>query len=199
SNQLTAETGYTFGSIAVAGATPRSWYYMLRDADPTARFYSAIVIAVESYDDAEKWEVEANRADDLSYVIGHLRLSDLWEFSSSYQDPELQWKAARGILFKGLVYKRDLEDLLLHPVSRSRLAKLAHRDSFAWHYGYHGPLNSLSGFRVDWELRKLTVPPDADPKFAKLLESYLLDALPPETGAQSRYLKYWLGKTADRY
>ena len=45
SNQHTAETGYTFGTIATAGATPRSWYYMLRDADPTARFYRAIVIA----------------------------------------------------------------------------------------------------------------------------------------------------------
>ncbi len=42
-NQRTPETGYTFGTIATAGASPRSWYYMLRDTDPTARLYRAIV------------------------------------------------------------------------------------------------------------------------------------------------------------
>ena len=120
SNQHTPETGYTFGTIATAGASPRAWYYMLRDTDPTARLYRAIVIAVESYDDADTWSEDNDNTADLSYVIARLRLSDLWEFSRSYDDPDLQWKAARGILFKGLVYKRDFEDLLLHPVNRFR-------------------------------------------------------------------------------
>jgi hypothetical protein len=199
SNQHTAETGYTFGTIATAGATPRSWYYMLRDADPTAHFYRAIVIAVESYDDADKWEVEANRAEDLNYVIGHLRLRDLWEFSRSYQDPSLQWRAARGILFKGLVYKRDFEDLLLHPRSRIHLAQLAHRDSFAWHYGYNGPLDSLVDFRMDWKARTIDAPPNADPGTVQMLRARLLDPRPDENGIQSRYLKYWLGKIYELY
>src|SRR5215467_4432252 len=36
-NELKPETGYTFATIATAGTTPRCWYYMLRDADPTRR------------------------------------------------------------------------------------------------------------------------------------------------------------------
>ena len=198
-NERTAETGYTFGNIATAGATPRSWYYMLRDIDPTARFYRAIVIAVESYDDADKFEVEANRAEDLSYVIGHLRLSDLWGFSRSYQDPSLQWRAARGILFKGLVYKRDFEDLLQHPRYRVQIAKVAHRDSFAWHYEYTGPPESLAGFHVDWKNRTLDAPPNADRALVDNLRFRLLYQLPDETGNQSRYLKYWLGKIYEHY
>src|SRR6266446_4087998 len=55
-NELTPGTGYTFASIATPGATPRCWYYMLRDVDPTRRRYAAIVIAVEDYEDAETWE-----------------------------------------------------------------------------------------------------------------------------------------------
>src|SRR5512140_1515739 len=102
SNEHTAETGYTFGTIATAGASPRSFYYMLRDADPTARFYRAIVIAVESYDDAERWGDENDGDSDLSYLIARLRLSDLPEYSSSYHSPMKRWKAAEGILFKGL-------------------------------------------------------------------------------------------------
>src|SRR5713226_4341081 len=45
-NELKPEIGYTFATIATPGSTPRCWYYMLRDADPTRRRYSAIVIAV---------------------------------------------------------------------------------------------------------------------------------------------------------
>ena len=103
---------------------------MLRDTDPTARFYRAIVVAVESYDDADTWDDEPDNEADLSYLIARLRLSDLWEYSRSYHSSSQQWKAARGILFKGLVYKRDFEDLLLHPRNRLFLAKVAHRDSF---------------------------------------------------------------------
>src|SRR5665213_330592 len=198
-NQRTPETGDTFGSIATPGASPRSWYYLLRSTDPTAHLYRAIVVAVESYDDADTLENEADRAEDLTYVIARLRLTDLWEFSRSYEDPGLQWKAARGILFKGLVYKRDFEDLLLHPHSRVLLAKRAHRDSFWWYYNFVGSPDTLSGIHVDWKTKTLTAPPNTDPELVQRLKSRLLLPLPAETGGQNRYLKYWLGKMYDRY
>jgi hypothetical protein len=199
SNQHTAETGYTFGNIATAGASPRSWYYLLRDADPTARLYRAIVVAVESYDDADKRTDEADNGEDLSYVIARLRLSDLWEFSRSYHDPKQQWKAVRGIFFNGLVYKRDLEELLLRPAYRIHIAKMAHRDSFQWHYQFVGPPDTLSGFELDWKARTLTAPPNAGPGLVQNLNMELLSPLPPQTGDQTRYMKYWLGKIYERY
>jgi hypothetical protein len=199
SNERTPETGYTFGTIATAGSSPRAWYYMLRDTDPTARFYRAIVVAVESYDDADKWNDEADSDADLSYLVPLLRLSDLPEYSRSYLSPQLQWKAARGILFKGLVYKRDFEDLLLHPVSRIRYARLSHRDSFGWYYGYKGPPDTVEGFQIDWTAKTLIAPPHFDPGREEGLRNRLLAPLAPETGRQSTYLKYWLGKIYERY
>ena len=199
SNEHKAETGYTFGTIATAGSSTRSWYYMLRDTDPTARLYRAIVLAVESYDDADRWYNEADNDTDLTYVIAHLRLSDLWEYSQSFDAPMQQWKAARGIVFKGLVYKRDFEDLLRHPVSRIRYANLSRRDSFNWFYGYTGPPESVSGFQVDFEAKTVTAPPDADPGRVNGLRSRLVVPLPPETGDTSRYMKLWLGKIYERY
>jgi hypothetical protein len=198
-NQHTAETGYTFASIATAGATPRSWYYMLRDTDSTARQYKAVVLGVENYDDFDVWDDENDNEADLSYLVGRLRLSDLWEFSHSYHDPKLQWKAARGILFKGLVYKRDFEDLLLHPGNRILIAKFAHRDSFKWHYNYTGPPESLAAFHMDWNTRTLSAPPNADPDLVQKLKFRLLYRFPPQTGGQSRYMKYWLGKIYEHY
>jgi hypothetical protein len=199
SNEHTAETGYTFGTIATAGASPRTWYYLLRDADPTAHLYRAIVFAMESYDDAERWGDENDSNEDLSYCIARLRLSDWWEFSSSYHDPDWQWKAARGIFLKGLVYKRDFQDLLLHPVSRVRYARLNRRDAFAWNYAYNGPPDTLTNFHVDWQVKTLTAPPNADPGLVGKLKARLFDPLPPETGNESRYLQHWLGKIYEHY
>lgn len=199
SNQHTAETGYTFGTIATAGSSPRDWYYMLRDTDPTARQYRAIVFALESYDDDDKWGDEYDNDADLSYVIARLRLSDIREFSRSYHSLQQQWKAARGILFKGLVYKRDFEDLLRHPVDRFRYAKLNRRDAFSWNYGYDGPPDTLVGYQVDWQAKTLTAPPNANPELVQNLKGRLFDPLPPKTGNQSRYMKYWLGKIYERY
>jgi len=199
SNEHAAETGYTFGLIGTAGASPRSWYYMLRDADPDARLYRAVVLAVESYDDADKWGDEADNDADLSYLIARLRLTDLWEFSRSYHDPYQQWKAARGILLKGLVYKRDFEDLLRHPIARIKYVKQSYRDSFMWIYNYQGPPDSVADYRVDFNARTITPPPNADPVRLEGLKNWLLAPLPPESGGQSRYMKYWLGKNYEHY
>ena len=199
SNQHTPETGYTFGTIATAGTSARTWYYMLRDIDPTAREYRAIVFGMESYDDADKGRNLADNIEDLSYIIARLRLSDLWEFSRSYDSPELQQKAARGILLKGLVFKRDFEDLLLNPTRSIYVARMAHLHSFTWHYEYNGPPESLAAFQVDWKTRTLSAPPNADPQLVQHLQDRLLADLPPETGDQGRFLKHWLGKIYDRY
>jgi hypothetical protein len=198
-NEHTAETGYTFGNIATAGASTRSWYYMLRDTDPDAHRYRAIVLALESYDDAEKWGDEADNDADLNYVIARLRLSDLWEYSRSYHDPAQQWRAARGILLKGLVYKRDFEDLLLHPLDRMRYANQSRRDSFMWNYTYNGPPDTVVGYQFDWAAHTLAAPPDAQPDRVETFKTRLLLPLPPETGVQNRYMKYWLGKIYEHY
>ena len=198
-NESTAETGYTFGSIAAPGASTRSWYYMLRTADPEARLYRAVLMAVESYDDTDKWGDEADNDADLSYVIPDLRLADLWEYSRSFDDPWQRWKAFRGILFKGLVYKRDFEDLLRDPVSRVRYVVRSRRDSFGWQYGYHGPTEDLSGFQVDFQTKTLIAPPNAKPALVDALKDRLFSPLPPATGMQSRYMKYWLGKIYNHY
>jgi hypothetical protein len=199
SNEHTAETGYTFGSIATPGASTRSWYYMLRGTDPTARQYRAIVMAVESYDDADRWANEADNEADLSYVIARLRLSDLPIYAKSFDDPMQQWRSARGILLKGLVYKRDFEDLLLHPVTRVSYAQLSRRDSAGWLLGYSGPPDTLLDYHVDWEAKTVTASPNANPALAQALQARLFGPLPPETGDQARYMKYWLSKIHEYY
>jgi hypothetical protein len=198
-NQLTPETGYTFGTIAVAGTTPRCWYYMLRAADPNANQYKAIVIGLESYNDDEQLEDYAERESDLNYVIHQLRLSDVTEFSQSYHSPERQWRAASGIAFKGLVYKRDLQDFLLHPVQRIRTVRQSWRDSHIWFYDFRGDEKTLNGLAVDWPNRSVTVPAGTPPDMAAALKRRLVEPLPEDKGRHSAYMKYWLGRIRDHY
>ena len=101
-NQHTPETGYTFGSIATRGGiSARLVLHAARHRSDRAPLSGDRDWRWRATMTPTRWDDEADSEADLSYMIARLRLSDLWEFSRSYDDPELQWKAARGILFKG--------------------------------------------------------------------------------------------------
>jgi hypothetical protein len=194
------QTGYEFGTIALGGATPRDWYYMLRGADPDANRYSAILIAMDDYEDVEVEEDNSVRAADLYYLIGRLKYSDLVYFARSYQhDPRLEWAAVRGILLKGLIYKRDFQDFLLHPTSRIQMANLARKDSYQWYYTYVGPNQSLEGVVVDWTNRTVTVPAGFTAAQKKAYEDRFLAPRTAYRGDRTAYLHQWLGKIYERY
>lgn len=175
-NELTGETGYTFASLTVPGTTPRCWYYMLREVDPAAQRYAAIIIPVYDYDDEEIEEDSADRVTDLHYLAPLLRWSDVAEFSRSYHTPSLAFEAGFGILLKGSIYKADFQDLLLHPEARIQAAQVARRDSAIWFYDFVGTSDSLKGI----------APPSFDP-------------LLPNRGRQGAYLRTWFGRICERY
>jgi hypothetical protein len=194
------ETGYEFGSIALGGATPRDWYYMLRGADPSADRYSAILIAMDDYEDVEIEEDQSVRAADLYYLIGRLRYSDIPYFARSYRhDPKLEWAAARGVVLKGLIYKRDFQEFLLHPTARIEMATLARKDSYQWYYDYVGPNQSLEGVVVDWTNRTVTVPPGFTEAQKKAYEDRFLAPRTPYRGDRTAYMHQWLGKIYEHY
>lgn len=194
------QTGYEFASIALGGSTPRDWYYMLRAVDPDANRYSAIVIAMNDYEDAEIEEDYSVRATDLYYVIGRLKYADIPYFAGSYRhDPKLEWAAVRGIVLKGLIYKRDFQDFLLHPSERIAMAQLARKDSYFWYYNYVGPNQSMEGVVVDWKNRTVTVPPGFTEAQKVAYQFQFLAPRPPYTGVRSAYMHQWLGKIYERY
>ena len=193
------ELGYTFATIAVAGSTPRDWYYMFRDADPTRHAYSAIVIPVEDYDDVETWENHTNRETDLHFMIARLRWSDIPEFAGSYQGASLRTQAALGIALKGSVYRADFQDLLKHRVARLAYADLSRRESFGWFYDYVGPEYNVSGIQIDWKKRTLLIPPGHRPEEERLFRERLFSNEPPYIGRRTAYLSHWYNRIYDLY
>jgi hypothetical protein len=87
-----AGTPYRFFTIAVPGTSPRCWYYMLREDDPGANRYAAIVIPLDTYDD-RIYEDLRTRQVDIHYLTPLLRFADLFEFAGSY--PEWRSRSRR--------------------------------------------------------------------------------------------------------
>lgn len=198
-NELTPETGYTFATIAIAGSTPRCWYYMLRETDPRANRYAAVVIGLENYDDQETLEDRSKRASDLNYVLPYLELKDLAEFAGSYPLWEERARAARGILFKGTIYQQDVFDFLQNPRKRVHDDRVVRRESARWYYDYSGVPTDDTDVAIDFDRHSIQA--GANRSATQLLgfRQRYLDPLPQQQGREAAYLRKWLGKIYVHY
>ena len=197
-NKLKPETGYTFASIAVAGTSPRCWYYMLRENDPHRDRYAAIVVGLDNYDDMEVWEDHADRDFDVGLIAARLGLRDVGEFAGSYETWAHRWLAIRGVVFKGATYSRDFQDFLQSPAARLASVSLSRRDSHMWFYDFIGSSSTMEGVSIDWSTRIMTAPPDRAAQ-KRAYEVALLDRLPPDRGQHEKYMHLWMGKIYDLY
>src|SRR5262249_40540108 len=114
-NQRSFHNGYVFRHAGLGGTNPRTWFYMMRDLDPTADHYRALVIGLPSLDDDDEPVNPSNDGRDLHYVAVRLRLADTLDFARSFEDTRLRWIALRGGIFKGFVLQRDIQEFLAAP------------------------------------------------------------------------------------
>ena len=198
-NQYTQESGYVFRHGGTAGSSARDWYYLLRDLDPTARRYQAVVIG---FDDLEDENSHVPRQDDprsLHYVIGLLRLSDVWDFARSHLTPPMQWAALRGGILKGIAMQSDIHEFLLNPRKRIRTVRMFRQGWAGWAYDYDDEERSLAGLSIDWKTRQITMPPTADPSYRAVFNETILRPPAPDTDWRAAFQREWIGRIADRY
>jgi hypothetical protein len=196
-NEMAPPSGYTFGSISVAGTAPRCWYYELRYVDPAARRYAAIVIPSDDYDDQEQYPDA--RDSDLHYVLARLEIGDLFEFPLSHRDRKLQWTAFRAILLKGYAYKRDFQEFLSHPLERLARVRLYKEGSAQWFDDYQPTDDSLAGLQIDWQHKTARYPDRFTVEQRQLVEEVVARVRPADTGRGTAYFRYWYGRILDRY
>lgn len=202
SREATAEVAsesVRFESGAVPGSTPRVWYYLLREIDPEANRFMAVVLPCFAYDDAEIAENYSNRQLDIRLLGPLLRLSDLVEFSSSFDSWDRREDAFLSNLLKGYGYKADLHDFLGDPRSRLELLATAERTWASSRDNYSGKSETLAGLHFDAESKEFVFPegvPDAVQRRVKL------ESLPKPVragNALARYHRRWYGKIAEYY
>src|SRR5215471_4265130 len=112
-NELGSTNGLKFVSLAEPAASANTWYYMVRQVDPTTRRYSAIVIPYGV-------GYEPNSADPLriSMTAPLLRYSDCFHFASGFQRWSGRFRAFTACILRGSAYQDDVADLLEHPIAR---------------------------------------------------------------------------------
>lgn len=199
SNALEPETGLVFRSAGVAGTDARSWFYMLRDLDPTASRYRAIVFALDDYDDEDKAFAPDDDIRALHYSIARLRLTDVAEFAGSFRSFPNRFEAFRGGVFKGLVYQEDLHDFLVNPRQRIRDVKFNRGGYEEWTYSYLGSETSMSGLNIDWPTLAAQFPPGATPNQVDTVSSFLLRKPEPQTGRMAAFRRLWFGRILNFY
>ncbi len=197
--ELTGRTEFAFANVAVPGSSARGWYYLLRDIDPDARRYTAIMFGVDDYDDEDGAEELADRMLDLQMAVGSLRLTDLFDFPFTFRGAQNARQAFLGCLLKGAAYKTDLHGFLAHPKHRWNDAAIWRERSVREDWNATGPIGSLAGLKVDWSAKKLTLPSGVDAMTRELLRRQVDTPSYPQTGRNAQFRRQWLTRIADRY
>jgi hypothetical protein len=198
-NELTPQSGLVFGTAGAAGTDPRAWYYMLRDLDPTASRYRAVVFGVTDFDDEDDYEDHSADGRTLHYVIVRLRLADTIEFARSFPTWSQRWEAFRGALFKGFVLAQDIQAFLSKPGKRIDEVRLYRKGWTDWTYNYNEDPRSLAGLQIDWAAWKASFGPQADQIQRTTVSAVLLRPVAPQTGRYANFRRLWYGRMLDRY
>ena len=198
-NQATANSGWEFLSAGIGGASMRNWYYLLRDVDPHRSRFDVVVLPLRGYSDVDDGETRADRELDIRWMIARLRLTDLPELAASFPTRSIRFTILRESLFEGLVYRRDVRELLRNWRARMRdLAdcRLACEESF---YAYSGRSEDLSGLRMNWTTMTLQFPPNLNPVTKADMIAKTDFQNWSVRGVERAYRKTWLGRIIDRY
>ena len=188
-----------FRNLAVPASQPRSWYYELREADPDARRYAAIVLQAEEYSDEDGAAPMADYIADLHIIDGLLDPADALDFALSYHDARLRFEALRGTLLKGYIYKSDLQAFLEAPSKRLERVALFRKGYSGWIYDYEGHHESLTGMTVDWTRNSIHFPPGVPDAVQENVRATVLRKRAPVTGMQALYRQRWFGGILDYY
>ena len=198
-NLLTPKSGLVFRNAGAAGTDARAWYYMLRDLDPTARRYRAIVVGVDDYDDEDGYEDHDDDIRVLHYAILRLRLTDVIPLASSFTSWAHRWEVFRGGLFKGFVLQRDVRAFLSHPRKRFKDVAQYNEGWESWTYNYVEDPRSMAGLQIDWTAMKATFAAGADDVQRNTVRDVLMRPVAPQTGRLASFRRRWLGRILDRY
>jgi hypothetical protein len=191
-----------FVNGAAAGTMPRVWNYLLRQVDPEANRFRAIVMMV-GYDETYNSNDMANYPLDVSYAAPLLRLGDLYDFPASFTNSDLRTRATRAILLPMQALHEDVQDLLAHPLERY---DRVHRVRRIWlrvlgSYGGQGEalpqlaIDDATGQPVSWGSDEATW----KPKLAGYFRDMRKQAPADLQAANSAYQRYWIDRIASRY
>lgn len=203
-DEASGRTDLHFINAAIPGTSPRVWDYVLREVDPSADRFAAVVLMV-SYD---TWGIQADPANyplDVSYLTPLLRVSDASTFPSSFNTAEQRERAWRAVLLPLQTLHEDALALLANPSQRLKKVRGYYAGWLAAVQQYQGHSEAVPTLAIDpatgqprsWD----GIPIDLKAR----LEGYLAGLHNADYGTPqlqndvNAYVRRWLGSIAERY
>jgi hypothetical protein len=191
-NELASPAGLKFVSLAEPAASANTWYYMVREVDPTTRRYAAIIIPYGI-------GYEPNSADPLriSMTAPLLRYGDCFQFASGFQRSSGRFRAFIACILRGSAYQDDVVDLLSHPMARIRNI----READKVHVGreYKGRTYDLVGTSYDVATGQVTFAPKLTEVQRSAFRKSLIQPSQSDTEYSLKLQRDWIPRIMDRY
>jgi hypothetical protein len=191
-NELGSPAGLKFVSLAEPAASANTWYYMVREVDPTTRRYAAIVIPYGI-------GYEPNSADPLriSMTAPLLRYKDCFHFASGFQRWSGRFRAFIACILRGSAYQDDVVDLLSHPVARMRSIRQA--DKMHSEREYKGRDYDLVGTSYDAATGQVTFAAKLTEAQRLAFRKSLIQPSQSDTEYSLKLQRDWIPRIMDRY
>ena len=191
-NELGSAAGLKFVSLADPAASANTWYYMIREVDPTRQRYAAIIVPYGL-------GYEPDSADPLriSMTAPLLRYSDCFNFASGFQRWSGRFRAFVASILRGSAYQDDVVDLLAHPVARIKNVRQADTP----HSGseYRGRDYDLVGTSYNASTGQVTFAPKLTEAQRLAFRKSLIQPSQSDTEYSLKLQRDWIPRIIDRY
>jgi len=118
-DELGSAVGLKFVNLAEPASTIVTWQYILREVDPTAQRYWAIIVPY-----GIGYEPKTAEGLRTSMAAPLLRYGDCFRFASAFQTWSGWFRAFTACILRGSAFQSDVVDFLQHPIARIRSIQL---------------------------------------------------------------------------
>ena len=191
-NELGSAAGLKFVSLAEPAASANTWYYMVREVDPTGRRYAAIIVPYGI-------GYEPNNADPLriSMTAPLLRYGDSFHFASGFQRWSGRFRAFIASILRGSAYQDDVVDFLAHPIARIKNVRQA--DQIHSRSEYKGRDYDLVGTSYDTSTGQVTFAPKLTEAQRLAFRKSLIHPSQSDTEYSLKLQRDWIPRIMNRY
>ena len=192
-NELGSPSGLKFVSLAEPASSANTWYYMVRDVDPTTQRYSAIVIPY-----GIGYEPSSADALRISMTAPLLRYGDCFQFASGFQRWSGRLRAFTACILRGTAYQDDVVDLLGHPFARLRNLR---QEASRMHSRavYKGRDYDLVGTSYDAATGQVTFAAKLTDAQRVAFRKSLIQPSPSDTEYSLKLQREWIPRIINRY
>lgn len=192
-DKLGSAAGLKFVNLAEPASSVNAWYYMLREVDPEATRYSAIVVPYGI-------GYEPSTADPLriSMAAPLLHYGDCFNFASGFQRWSGRFRAFTACILRGSAYQSDVADLLEHPIARITSVQ-QEAEGLQFRASYKGRDYDLVGSSYDPTTGQVRFAPKLTEAQKQAVRKSLIQPSQSDTEYSLELQREWIPRIVNRY